>query len=90
MARLRRARVLAERLWPRSDASLARNHLEWDAENLSDLLAEVAVFHQVMARAPQAPPDNLLAQELGHERAQADDVRHGVVSRMRPRLKAHL
>ena len=57
---------------------LERDDLERDAEDLRDLLAELPLLGEVVARPTQPAPDDLLAEQLRHERAQPDDVRDRV------------
>jgi len=43
---------------------LERDHLERDAEDLRDLLRQQAVRADLVGRPAQAPPDDLLAEQL--------------------------
>ncbi len=55
-----------------------RQEAERDAVDLRVLGREVAVRSGLVAHPPQAAPDDLLAQELGAEGADAEDVGDGV------------
>src|SRR5581483_8065409 len=54
------------------------NHLEGHAENFGYLFRELVVFADFIAGPSEAAANHLLAEKLGHERAQAHDVGHGV------------
>ena len=53
---------------------LERDHLERHAEDLGDLLGELSVLAHLVVAPPQPAAHDLLAQQLGHERPQPDDV----------------
>lgn len=55
-------------------ACLERNDFKRNPEDLSYLLGEFAIVAHLITCTPQTATDNLLAKQLRHERAQADDV----------------
>ena len=53
---------------------LERDHREGDPEDLGHLLAEQSVLVHLVTRPTQSSAHDLLAEQLRHERPQADDV----------------
>src|SRR5712691_1181297 len=54
------------------------NHLERHAEDFGDFFGHQAAVAQLVRPPPESPANNLLAEQLRHERPKADDVRHSV------------
>src|SRR5207247_2744336 len=61
--------------WSPRWIGLEWNHLEGDAKYLGDLFRHQSVVTNVVGAPPKTATDDLLTQQLRHERAQADDVR---------------
>ena len=57
---------------------LERNQFERHAEHLGGLLREQAILTEGVMPTPQGTAYHLFAQQLGSERAQTDDVGHGI------------
>ena len=62
------------------------NYLERHAEHRRDFLSESAVLIHFVIGSPKPAPDDLLAKQLRHEGAQADNVCHRVAV---PSLRQH-